>query len=123
MSAPANSSASSSGNSFGNDATTGEDSALLRKVIGTWSGERVSVVLNLVAALPESEAMRCFVPLYAIRLRGGSLVLTEVAFCFQCHNAMSVPIADNTQPPTWFTFDPDSKPAEDLLYLPRSCAG
>ncbi|MEJ3748635.1 hypothetical protein WEI85_35810 [Actinomycetes bacterium KLBMP 9797] len=92
------------------------------KVIGTWSGERVSVVLNLVAALPESEAMRCFVPRYAIRLRGGPLVLTEVAFCFQCHNAMSVPIADTTQPPTWFTFDPDSKPAQDLLHLLRSCA-
>jgi hypothetical protein len=93
------------------------------KVIGVWDGERVSVVLNLVAALPESEAMRCFLPRYAIRLRRGPLVLTEVAFCFRCRNAMSVPAAGNREPPTWFTFDPDSSPAQDLLRLLQSCGG
>lgn len=92
------------------------------KAIDTWEGERVSVVLNLVAALPESEGMRCFVPRYAIRLRCGPLVLTEVAFCFQCRNAMSVPIADEMQPSMWFTFDPNSQPAQDLLGLLQSCA-
>lgn len=86
-------------------------------VVAVWEGKRVPVVLDLVAALPESEAMRCFVPRHAIRLRRGPLVLTEVAFCFRCHNAMSLPIADDTGPPTWFTFDPDSGPAQDLLRL------
>jgi hypothetical protein len=85
-------------------------------------GERVSALLNLVAALPGSVGMRCFLPRYAIRLRSGSLALTEIAFCFRCHNAMSLPIADNTQPPAWFTFDPHSKPAQDLLRLLESCA-
>lgn len=32
------------------------------RVIGTWDGERVARVLDLVAALPESVPMRCFLP-------------------------------------------------------------
>jgi hypothetical protein len=92
------------------------------RVVGTWEGERVSAVLDLVATLPEDEAMRCFVPRYAIRLRRGPLVLAEVAFCFRCHNALGIPSPDNPQTPPWFTFDPDSKPAQELLQLLRSSA-
>ncbi|WP_329104063.1 hypothetical protein OG792_28595 [Micromonospora sp. NBC_01699] len=82
-------------------------------VIGTWEDERVHEVLGLVAALPEAEGMRCFVPSYAIRLRRGWSTLAEVAFCFQCHNGLLLTsgIADTDM----FTFDPDSKPAVELL--------
>jgi hypothetical protein len=83
--------------------------------IGTWTGEQVEVVLNLVAALPEAEQMRCFVPRFAVRLRNGPVVLAEVAFCFRCRNAMGIPSPHSPKTPTWFTFDPDSEPARELL--------
>jgi hypothetical protein len=89
-------------------------------VVGTWDDERVHEVLGLVAALPEAERMRCFLPAYAIRLRRGRTVLAEVAFCFQCHNGLLLTpgIADTDM----FTFDPDSKPAQELLRRFRALA-
>jgi hypothetical protein len=87
------------------------------EVVGTWDGESVVTVLGLVAALPEAEQMRCFVPGYAIRLRRGPLTLAEVAFCFRCRNALGLPSAHSPQTPTWFTFNPDSEPARQLLRL------
>jgi hypothetical protein len=68
-----------------------------------------------VAALPEAEQMRCFVPGFAVRLRSGAVVLAEVAFCFRCRNAMGVPSEHSPKAPGWFTFDPDSEPAQELL--------
>ncbi len=92
------------------------------EVIGTWAGDRVRGALELVAALPEAEQMRCFVPRYGLRLRAGSLVLAEVAFCFSCHNAMVFPSDRLPHLPRWFTFDPDSPPARELLRLFRACS-
>ena len=90
-------------------------------VVGTWSGEKVRVTLALIASLPEAEQMRCFVPSYGIRLRTETSVLAEVAFCFQCHNALGVPSAHTANLPSWFTFDPDSTPAQQLLRMFREC--
>jgi hypothetical protein len=69
--------------------------------------------------LPEDEQMRCFNPQYGIRLRSGTTVLAEVAFCFRCHNALVIPSAHTPGLTTWFTFDPDSSPAQELLRLLR----
>lgn len=90
-------------------------------VIGTWSGDRIRVVLDLVAALPASEQMRCFLPRYGIRVHAGPVVLAEVAFCFRCHNARALPSEHTPQLPRSFTFDPDSPPAQELLRLFRIC--
>jgi hypothetical protein len=92
------------------------------EVIGTWSGDRVRVALGLVASLPEAEQMRCFVPRYGMRMRAESLVLAEVAFCFKCHNAKVFRSDHTPQLPNWFTFDPDSPPAQELLRLFRACS-
>jgi hypothetical protein len=73
-------------------------------VVGTWTGEEVEAVLDLVAALPEAEPMRCFVPGFGVRLRRGPVVLAEVAFCFRCHNAMGIPSPRSPKTPKWFTF-------------------
>jgi hypothetical protein len=59
--------------------------------------------------------MRCFVPRFAVRLRNGAVVLAEVAFCFRCHNALVIPSQRGPETPAWFTFDPDSEPAQELL--------
>ena len=91
------------------------------EVVGTWSGENVRVALALIASLPEAEQMRCFTPSYGIRLRAGTSVLAEVAFCFRCHNALGLPSAHTPNLPNWFTFDPDSTPAQQLLRLFREC--
>ena len=85
------------------------------EVIGTWTGQQAQVVLDLVAALPEAEQMRCFIPRFALRLRSEAVVLAEVAFCFQCHNALGISSRYSPKTPAWFTFDPDSEPAQDLL--------
>jgi len=85
------------------------------EVIGTWAGEQVHVALDLVAALPEAEQMRCFIPRFALRLRNETVVLAEVAFCFRCHNALCISSPHGPKTPTWFTFDPESEPAQDLL--------
>lgn len=55
-------------------------SAVPRDVIGPWTNEQVEEVLDLVAALPAAEQMRCFVPSFAVRLRSRPTVLAEVAF-------------------------------------------
>jgi hypothetical protein len=88
-------------------------------VVGTWAGEKVRRALELIAALPEAEQMRCFVPSYGIRLRTESSVLAEVAFCFRCHNALAFPGEHTPNLANWFTFDPDSAPARHLLALFR----
>jgi hypothetical protein len=90
------------------------------EVLGTSTGEQAQAVLELVAALPEAEQMRCFVPRFALRLRRGPVVLAEVAFCFRCHNALGIPSPHNPTTPTWFTFDADSAPAQELLGLFRA---
>jgi hypothetical protein len=68
-----------------------------------------------VAALPEAEQTRCFVPSFAVRLRNGPVVLAEVAFCFRCRNAMGIASEHSPKTPRWFTFDPDSESAQELL--------
>lgn len=93
----------------------GQWSAVPGDVIGTWTNDQVNEVLDLVAALPAAEQMRCFLPRFAVRLRSGPTVLAEVAFCFRCHNAMGIPSPHNPGTPRWFTFDPDSEPAQELL--------
>lgn len=90
-------------------------------VIGTWHDDRVRVALGLVASLPESPGMRCFFPRYGMRVCAEWNVLTEVAFCFKCHKALVVPSEITLHLPMWFTFDPASAPAQELLRLFRSC--
>jgi hypothetical protein len=89
-------------------------------VTHTWRGEPVGTVLGLVAALPGAEQMRCFMPRYAIRLRRGPTVLAEVAFCFRCRNGRAVSFQPDFDVPGWFTFDPDSTPARQLLSMFRA---
>lgn len=43
--------------------------------------------------------------------------MAEVAFCFRCHNALGIASPHSPTTPTWFTFDPDSEPAQRLLRL------
>jgi len=90
-------------------------------VVGTWSGETVHAALELIAALPVAEQMRCFTPSYGIRLRADTSVLAEVAFCFQCNNALGLPTAHTPNVPGWFTFDPASVPAQRLFQMFREC--
>jgi hypothetical protein len=92
-------------------------------VVGSWTGEQVGAVLSLVTALPEAEQMRCFVPRYALRLRDAATVLGEIAFCFRCRNGATVSFEPEFVGPAWFTFDPDSTPARQLLSLLRAAAG
>jgi hypothetical protein len=97
-------------------------SAVPGDVIGTWTDDQVDEVLDLVAALPAAEQMRCFVPRFAVRPRSGPMVLAEVAFCFRCHNAMGIPSPHSPKTPRWFTFDPGSEPAQELLRRFRALA-
>jgi hypothetical protein len=81
-----------------------------------WDDSQVEAVLGLAAALPEAEQARCFIPGYAIRIRDAEGVLAEVAFCFRCRNAKVLwPRATSGAALTWFAFDPDSQPAQQLL--------
>jgi hypothetical protein len=90
-------------------------------VVGTWGGEQARRAIELIAALPEAEQMRCFTPRYGIRVRTETSVLAEVAFCFQCRNALALPGPRTPSLPNWFTFDPDSAPGQQLLELFREC--
>ncbi|WP_093169205.1 hypothetical protein [Sinosporangium album] len=58
------------------------------KIVGTWCGSEATEVIDLVAGLQPSEMTRCFLPGYGIRAHGADHLLFEIAFCFQCHNAL-----------------------------------
>lgn len=97
--------------------------AIRGDVIGVWHGEQALAALALVAALPEAQPMRCFLPHYAIRLRNGPTVLAEIAFCFRCRNGRALSHQPDFEVAGWFTFDPDSAPAHQLLALFRTAGG
>ncbi|MDI1465680.1 hypothetical protein QEZ54_32385 [Catellatospora sp. KI3] len=70
----------------------------------------------LLAALPEDDPARCFVPVYGMRLwtaDGGS---TEVAICFRCSNGQYRGHLGSG----WFTLDSAAPPSLELLALLRS---
>jgi hypothetical protein len=91
-------------------------------VVGTLEGSRVALALGLVAALPAGQMMRCFDPHYALRLRQGAVALVDVAFCFECHNALRIPVLGGAGSSDLVGFDATSEPARDLLDLLRSAA-
>jgi hypothetical protein len=91
-------------------------------VVDTWEGSRVALALGLVAALPSGQMMRCFIPHYAIRLRQGPVALVDVAFCFECHNALRIPVRGGAGSSDLIGFDATSAPARELLDLLRSSA-
>lgn len=89
-------------------------------VTGTWLGDEAQEVLGLVADLPPGEIMRCFMPGYGIRAHGAGQLLFEVAFCFQCHNALILQPAPHERR-DMVGFGADSQRAQDLLALFKAC--
>ncbi|MEV6791716.1 hypothetical protein AB0M87_06890 [Streptomyces sp. NPDC051320] len=82
--------------------------------VAIWEGRQVRAVLELIAALPDSEPFRCFLPGWGIRAHGFTGRLFEIAFCFQCHTAR---IWGPDLPPErqGGSFDAESAPALELL--------
>ncbi|KAB2352221.1 hypothetical protein [Actinomadura rudentiformis] len=87
--------------------------------IGTWQGSDAAEALDLVAALPTGDVMRCFLPGFGLRAYGTDQLFFEIAFCFECHNALVIqPELDNRH--DLIGFKADSRRAEDLLSRFRS---
>ncbi|WP_326687205.1 MULTISPECIES: hypothetical protein [unclassified Streptomyces] len=84
--------------------------------IGTWLDKEALEVLDLVADLPTGNVMRCFMPGYGIRAHDAGQLLFELAFCFQCHNALILQPAPHKQRDL-VGFNADSQRAQDLLAL------
>lgn len=86
-----------------------------------WDSASLTEALELIKQLPESEMMRCFTPGFGIRLHDESTARAEVLFCFHCHNALMIDLANPQRRQVWATFDPDCAPARELLSRFRSC--
>jgi hypothetical protein len=86
-------------------------------------GATLAEVLELIERLPESETMRCFTPGFGIRVHDKSEARAEVLFCFHCHNALMIDLANPKQRQVWASFDPDSAPARELLSRFQNCLG
>ncbi|GAA2417133.1 hypothetical protein GCM10010420_54230 [Streptomyces glaucosporus] len=80
--------------------------------IALWDGGEAAEVLALVAALPDGEPARCFLPRYGIRLHADDEVVREIAFCFACNRALVVDPGGRGRP---IAFDGESAPARELL--------
>ena len=82
--------------------------------IGTWLGKEAPEILDLVADLPIGDVMRCFMPRYGIRAHSADRLLFEIAFCFQCNNALILQ-PDPHKRRDLIGFKADSRQAQDLL--------
>ncbi|MFJ8677630.1 hypothetical protein [Streptomyces sp. NPDC093589] len=83
---------------------------------GTWLDKEALEILDLVADLPTGDVMRCFMPGYGIRAHNADQLLFEIAFCFQCHNALILQPAPHKRRDL-VGFKADSRRAQDLLAL------
>ena len=83
--------------------------------VGTLLDQEAAELLDVVASLPNGEIMRCFVPGFGIRARSADgAVLFEVAFCFQCNNALILrPEPDERQ--DFVGFNAESRQGQELL--------
>jgi hypothetical protein len=95
----------------------------LEEPAAIWDGEALSETLKLIERLPQSEVMRCFTPGYGIRLHDAAVARAEVLFCFHCHRALMIDLANPRHKGVGATFDPDSDPAQELLSRFRGCKG
>ncbi|WP_410614291.1 hypothetical protein [Amycolatopsis sp. lyj-109] len=83
------------------------------ETLGTAEGAAAEALVELVAGLPDGESMRCFIPVYALKVHGAADVLVEIAFCFRCHNALVVVPGGGR--PGLVAFEPDSPAGRKLL--------
>ncbi|MDX8035632.1 hypothetical protein SK803_35980 [Lentzea sp. BCCO 10_0856] len=82
-------------------------------LLGTWEGSAAAAVLELVAAFPAGEGMRCFNPGYAIwAYAADDSLLFDLEFCYRC-NWVGVREPGHRQ--RLVPFDPKSVWAEELL--------
>lgn len=95
----------------------------LEEPVKLWDGDELSRALKLIEQLPKSQAKRCFLPGYGIRLHDESVARAEVLFCFQCHRALMIDLLNSRHNGVSATFDPASDPAQELLSRFHSCAG
>jgi hypothetical protein len=93
----------------------------LKEPVALWDGALMAEALELIEQLPDSEMMRCFTPGFGIRLHDRSAARVEVLFCFHCHNALMIDLANPQLKHVWATFDPASAPARELLFRFRNC--
>ncbi len=80
-------------------------------VLESVTGAGAEALVRLVSELPDAGMMRCYHPVYALRVHGAEGVLFEIAFCFRCHNALG--FAGGAQA-TLEGFDPDSPAGQEL---------
>ncbi|TCO55686.1 hypothetical protein [Actinocrispum wychmicini] len=90
------------------------------ETIGSWQDADAAAIIDLVANLPDGEVMRCFFPGYGIRAHGADGILFEIAFCFRCHNVLTLSPGPQERRGLG-GFDPDSQPAQELLAKFRAC--
>ncbi len=81
------------------------------EILGVARGSDAATLASQIAALPDGEQMRCFLPRYGVRIWRSSDLLAEVALCFRCHNALTFIGGQQG----WFKFDADSDPGRELL--------
>ncbi|WP_327318578.1 hypothetical protein [Streptomyces sp. NBC_01235] len=82
----------------------------------TWLDKEALEILDLVTDLPTGDVMRCFMPGYGIRAHNADQLLFEIAFCFQCHNALILQPAPHKRRDL-VGFKADSRLAQHLLAL------
>lgn len=88
--------------------------AIPGKTIATWRDREALEILDLVSDLPAGDVMRCFMPAYGIRAYSADQLLFEIAFCFQCDNALILE-PDCHERRDLVGFKADSRRGQDLL--------
>ncbi|REF00732.1 hypothetical protein [Thermomonospora umbrina] len=83
--------------------------------VGTLLDQEAAELLDVVASIPTGDVMRCFMPGYGIRARSADgLILFEIAFCFQCNNALVLQ-PEPHQRQDLVGFKADSRRGQELL--------
>lgn len=58
------------------------------EVLATWEGDTLHRALTLVRGFRPGEAMRCFLPRYALRALADEQALFELILCYRCQRLL-----------------------------------
>lgn len=60
---------------------------LIGEDVALWTADQAREALHLIAAVPDDEVHRCFLPGWGIRAHSSTALLFRIAFCYRCHGA------------------------------------
>lgn len=88
---------------------------LIGEDVALWTADQAREALRLIAAVPDDEVHRCFLPGWGIRAHSSTGLLFRIAFCYRCHGARLWGPSVPPEHEGLHGFAPESPAAVDLL--------